>query len=150
MEHPPSVAQLVLQHHRALLWADRLRRAAGADDEERRQVTADFLAYFYGEVVGNMREQEALLFSAASRDQCAALERTLREHDQKIATARRLVEALAIGAPSGGLLREVATRMHEHVCAEEERLYPTLLRTLDRPERVRQALEGERPEWRLG
>jgi hypothetical protein len=71
-------------------------------------VTADVLAYFHGEVVGNMREQEALLFSAANRDQCAALERTLREHDQKIATARRLVEALAIGAPSGGLLREVA------------------------------------------
>jgi hemerythrin HHE cation binding domain-containing protein len=150
MAYSPSVTQLVLQHHRALGWSERLRRAAEADEEERRRVAADFLAYFYGAVVRAIREQGALLISATGWERPADLERTLREHDAKIATARRLVGALAVGTSSAGLLRELATLIDEHVRAEEQRLYPTLVRTLDRQERVRRALEAEQPAWQMG
>ena len=150
MDRFAQMAPLVHHHHRGYEWGIRLCHAADGGDEERRQTAEGFLAYFYGESLAHMREEESALFPLLGSDESGDLQLTLREHDAISAGARRLADALDGGVPEGESLRALGMLVREHIRREERRLYPAAARSIERRQRLRDALETEHPEFHLG
>lgn len=128
MRRHPSLAPLSRDHHRALVLAQRLRRA---DEADAAAAAEAFLEHWIEEERQHFRlEEEVLLpaYAAFGDPDHPAVIRPLVDHVR----IRRDVERLAAGADPE-LLHEVGERLAGHVRLEENELFPLVERTLPEP-----------------
>jgi hypothetical protein len=122
MAHDRRWTPLFRHHRQASEWGAELMRAAEGSSEERRRTSEAFLAYFYGQALGAIREDEATLLPLLGRDESGDVQRALRGHEALSVSARRLGDALAHGAPDGALLRGTGRLIRDHLSHRERAL----------------------------
>jgi hemerythrin-like domain-containing protein len=128
MKRHPALAPLSRDHHRELVQARRLRKAAGGDAASRLAAADDYVVSFFSETVAHFRHEEEDLFPLYARH-CGStplLERILREHMQLHGLARALRSEVAAGDVVPETLRELGDLLHEHVRIEERELFETI------------------------
>jgi hemerythrin-like domain-containing protein len=122
-----SLVPLSHDHHRTLLHARQLRRAAEGGIAVRREGAASFLRFFASEAVRHFRQEEERLFpllvDAPDRAE-ELLVRALLEHQRLHAIVARLGGGLSIGGADAELMREIADLLESHTRFEERRLFP--------------------------
>ena len=126
MKRHPALIPLSHDHHRALVEARRLRRAAAGPAPA---ATAEaFLRFFAEETVRHFREEEELVFPTVA--DCGEarefLVQALLEHQRLHALAARLQQQVEGGESVAGLMRQVGELLEAHVRLEERRLFPVI------------------------
>jgi iron-sulfur cluster repair protein YtfE (RIC family) len=126
----PALVPLSEEHHHELAHARRLRRAAGAEPEQRLAVASAYVDAFFAETVEHFRREEEILFPLYVRHagSTPVLERILREHME----LHGLVRALRIEAAAGDIppeaLKRLGDLLHDHVRVEERVLFAEIAR----------------------
>jgi iron-sulfur cluster repair protein YtfE (RIC family) len=126
----PALVPLSEEHHHELAHARRLRRAAGAEPEQRLAVASAYVDAFFREAVEHFRREEEILFPLYVRHagSTPVLERILREHME----LHGLVRALRIEAAAGDIppeaLKRLGDLLHDHVRVEERVLFAEIAR----------------------
>jgi iron-sulfur cluster repair protein YtfE (RIC family) len=126
----PALVPLSEEHHHELAHARRLRRAAGAEPEQRLAVASAYVDAFFRETVEHFRREEEILFPLYVRHagSTPVLERILREHME----LHGLVRALRIEAAAGDIppeaLKRLGDLLHDHVRVEERVLFAEIAR----------------------
>jgi quercetin dioxygenase-like cupin family protein/hemerythrin len=126
MKRHPALIPLSHDHHRALVEARRLRRAA--DTSESAAAATAFLRFFADETIRHFREEEELLFPSV-RDLEEAhdlLVQALLEHQHLHALAARLERLVSTGGEVGETMRELGRLLEAHVRLEERELFPLI------------------------
>jgi quercetin dioxygenase-like cupin family protein/hemerythrin-like domain-containing protein len=122
-----SLVPLSHDHHRTLLHARQLRRAAEGGIAVRREGVASFLRFFASEAVRHFRQEEERLFPLLvdTPDRVEELVvRALLEHQRLHAIVARLGGGLSTGTADAELMREIADLLESHTRFEERRLFP--------------------------
>jgi quercetin dioxygenase-like cupin family protein/hemerythrin-like domain-containing protein len=122
-----SLVPLSHDHHRTLLHARQLRRAAEGGIAVRREGVASFLRFFASEAVRHFRQEEERLFPLLvdTPDRVEELVvRALLEHQRLHAIVARLGGGLSTGGADAELMREIADFLESHTRFEERRLFP--------------------------
>jgi len=118
-----SLVPLSHDHHRTLVRARQLRRAADGDIAVRREGAASFLRFFASEAVRHFRQEEERLFpllvDAPDRVEDLVVQ-ALLEHQR----LRAIVARLSTGGADAELMREIADLLESHTRFEERRLFP--------------------------
>ncbi len=133
MTHPPlkrhrALVPLSREHFNGLVQARRLRAAADAGPDERRQAGADFLAHWSAEMSDHFDDEERLLgplLGAADR------RRLLAEHARVRALAEQVRIHDARVVPTAECLRALGTLLEEHIRWEEREVFERLQREAD-------------------
>lgn len=129
MKRHSSLVPLSHDHHRTLVHARQLRRAAEGDIAVRREGAASFLRFFAGEAVRHFRQEEERLFpllvDAPDRVENLVVQ-ALLEHQRLHAIVARLGAGLSTGVADAELMREIADLLESHTRFEERRLFPLL------------------------
>lgn len=144
MKRHPALIPLSHDHHRALVEARRLRRAAAGPAAA---ATAEaFLRFFADVTVRHFREEEELVFPAVvdCEEARELLVQALLEHQRLHALAARLQRQLEGGGSVGGLMRELGELLEAHVRLEERRLFPVIEELLSEAARTEPANAGGR------
>jgi quercetin dioxygenase-like cupin family protein len=126
MKRHPALIPLSHDHHRALVEARRLRRAAaGAAPAAAAEA---FLRFFADATVRHFHEEEELLFPSVvdCEEARELLVQALLEHQRLHALAARLRHELASGDSLVGLMRQLGELLEAHVRFEERRLFPVI------------------------
>jgi Hemerythrin HHE cation binding domain len=127
MKRDPALVSLSHDHHQALFVARALRRATAATSTDAR---AAFLAYWDGHGRTHFRLEEEILLPAYAGHgdpHHPLVARALCEH---VAIRHRADETARTLAPSTVGLRELGSRVAEHVRFEERELFPLIERAL--------------------
>jgi hemerythrin-like domain-containing protein len=136
----PALAPLSEDHHRELVQARRLRRAAGAPADERLAAGAEYATLFFTDTVGHFRREEEDVFplyaAHAGRDD-PVLARVLREHMELHGLARALRAEVAAGDVLPETLRALGDLLHDHVRLEERELFASIQRVVPAAELAR-------------
>ena len=124
MRRHASLVALSHDHHRALVEARRLRRAAAADEDPTAAV-ASFLRFFYAVTVPHFREEEETLFPLVVDSDAARplLVEALLDHQRLHALAAALA-----GPADARRMREMGERLEAHVRLEERQFFPLIER----------------------
>jgi len=132
MKRHPALVPLSHDHHRALVAARRLRRAADAPDAARSEAAAAFLRFFAEDTIPHFREEEEQLFPSVVEfeETRELLVEALVEHQRLHGLAARLRHAAANGEHPAEVMRELAVLLESHVRGEERRLFPLIERLL--------------------
>lgn len=130
MKRHRALVPLSHDHHRALVEARRLRRAAGGSDPE---AAAAFLRFFARESREHFREEEEALFPlvVGFPEAREPLARALLEHQRVRALAALLQRRLDGGGDVAESMRELGELLESHVRYEERLLFPLIERLLD-------------------
>ncbi len=127
MKRHSSLVPLSHDHHRTLVHARQLRRAAEDDIAVRREGAASFLRFFASEAVRHFRQEEERLFpllvDAPDRVEDLVVQ-ALLEHQRLHAIVARLGAGLSSGVADAELMRETADLLESHTRFEERRLFP--------------------------
>jgi quercetin dioxygenase-like cupin family protein/hemerythrin-like domain-containing protein len=122
-----SLVPLSRDHHRTLVHARRLRRAANGDIAGRREGAASFLRFFANEAVRHFRQEEERLFplliDTPGRVEDLVVQ-ALLEHQRLHAIVARLGGGLSTGSADAELMRQIADLLESHTRFEERRLFP--------------------------
>lgn len=122
-----TLIPLTHDHHHALAQARRLRDVAATDDEtQRRNMTNDFINFYFGRAVRHFHEEEELFF-APLVDHPEAGElvvRAVQDHLRLHALVRTVKRQLSAGEADKEVLEQIATLLTEHVRFEEQELFP--------------------------
>jgi quercetin dioxygenase-like cupin family protein/hemerythrin len=144
MKRHPALVPLSHDHHRALVEARRLRRAATA----RAPVAAAdaFLRFFADVTVRHFREEEELLFPSLVDSEQARelLVQALLEHQRLHALAAQLRQQLAGGESVASVMRQLGELLEAHVRLEERQLFPLIERRLQEAALTEIELRGGR------
>jgi hypothetical protein len=127
MRRDPALVSLSHDHHQALFVARALRRATRETTAEAR---AGFLAYWNAHGRTHFRLEEEILLPAYARHGDAhhpLVARVLCDH---VAIRHRAGELAGAATPSPFILRELGTRLADHVRLEERVLFPLIERAL--------------------
>jgi hemerythrin-like domain-containing protein/quercetin dioxygenase-like cupin family protein len=130
MKRHAALIPLSHDHHRALVEARRLRRAAAGPAPV---ATAEsFLRFFADVTVHHFREEEELVFPSVADCEEARelLVQALLEHQRLHALAARLQQQLEGGESVAGLMRQLGELLGAHVRLEERRLFPLIEKLL--------------------
>lgn len=121
----PALIPLSHDHHRALVEARRLRRAADSDDDPAPAAGA-FAGFFTAVSVPHFREEEETLFPlvAASEEARPLVVEALLAHQR----LRALVAELSRSVDPRAAMREIGALLEAHVRAEERELFPLIER----------------------
>jgi quercetin dioxygenase-like cupin family protein len=124
MKRHPALIPLSHDHHRALVEARRLRRAAAGPEP----AAEAFLRFFTDVTVRHFREEEELLFPSVVDCEGARelLVQALLEHQRLHALAARMQQQLAGGDSLVGVMRQLGELLEAHVRLEERRLFPVI------------------------
>lgn len=128
MARHEALVPLTHDHHHFLAHARRMQAAVTEDDSIRRRAADDFVSFYLGKGLRNMREEQELFFPAAFRDSRAhdlvlrAVEDHLEIHD----AAKRLQRELSTGEISSDTLGEIADILPRHVRFEEGEVFPAI------------------------
>ena len=120
MKRDPALVPLSHDHHQALFVAQALRRANEATAPEAR---ARFAAYWAEHGQPHFRLEEEVLLPAFARygdSHHPLVAQALCDH----VAIRRLAGEVELASPAG--LRELGTRLVEHVRLEERELFPLI------------------------
>jgi hemerythrin-like domain-containing protein len=137
----PTLTPLSRDHHRELLQARRMRRAADRDAASRLAAADAFIASFFSETVAHFRREEEELFPLYVRHvgSTPLLERILREHMQLHGLVRALRSEVAASDVAPETLRELGDLLHDHVRIEERELFEEIQRVVPAAELARLA-----------
>jgi hemerythrin-like domain-containing protein len=142
MKRHPGLRALSEHHHHALIAALAMRRAGQAPPEQRlkqaRQAANEFLR-FWGETGSrHFREEEEFLLPAYSRhkqlDEDLEVMAMLAEHAAIRARVFALEQARQNDRAIATILSELGPLLTRHVRREEDRIFPTIERTLSEEE----------------
>lgn len=142
-----AIAELSRDHHKALLQAIALKRAT---DETAAQVAANFNEFFEREGNLHFQIEDQVLLPTYAR--YAGLEVTvdpivvqvMHEHVE----LRALAMQVADGEADAVLLRELGSRLDDHVRLEERKLFPKIQERLSEDQLVKLAAAVLRAETR--
>jgi hemerythrin-like domain-containing protein len=128
----PALVPFSHDHHHELAHARRLRKAAGAGEDERLAAGKAYAEAFFSETVEHFRREEEALFPLYVRHagRTALLERILREHMQLHGLARALRSEAATGDVAPETLTALAGLLDDHVRAEERELFEEIQRVV--------------------
>lgn len=132
MRRSAALAGLSREHHRELVHARHLLRAAEDGPEQRLKVAAAYVEAFLGETVAHFRREEEVLFPAYARraGSTPVLERILQEHMQLHGLVRTLQAGVAAGDVEPEALHALGRLLREHVRVEERELFEEIQRAL--------------------
>ncbi len=136
MKRHPALVPVSRQHHDLLTLALEIRRdmpdpAADRDGFDR--FAAGALGYFDEHVVRHFNAEERVLFAAArtlSHDAAALIDEVSWQHEDLCDLIERIRERLDDPIEARRLLLIFGAMLRGHVRAEEDRLFPTLERTV--------------------
>jgi hemerythrin-like domain-containing protein len=115
MKRHPALIPLSHDHHRALVEARRLRRAA--DAPESAAAATGFLRFFADETIPHFRQEEELLFPSVLdlEEARELLVRALLEHQRLHALTARLQQLVDTGGEVDETMRELGLLLEAHV-----------------------------------
>ncbi len=136
MARHEALIPLTHDHHHFLAHARRLEAAVSEDDAGRRRAADDFVSFYLGKGLRNMREEQELFLPAAFRDGRAheVILRAVEEHLEIHGLAKRLQRELSTGEISLETLSELAKMLTRNVRFEEEELFPAIERAVPHDE----------------
>lgn len=136
MKRHPALVPLSHDHHRELVQARRLRRAAGASPAARAAAGAAYADAFFRDTIAHFRREEEQLFPLYARrtGRTPTLDRILAEHMQLIGLAHALRAEAAAGDVGAERLRQLADLLAAHVRVEERELFEEIQRVLSEDE----------------
>lgn len=124
-----ALIPLTHDHHHALAQARRLRDISEHSDvTERRNLTNDFLNFYFGRAIRHFHEEEELFF-APLIDEPRAQElvvRAVSDHLRLHALVRAMKRQLSDGEADPDTLARISQLLTEHVRFEEQQLYPLI------------------------
>lgn len=126
-----ALVPLTHDHHHALAQARRLKDVAGMESEsDRRNVTNDFVNFYFGRAVRHFHEEEELFFAPLIDDAEGhdLVVRAVSEHLRLHAMVRTMKRQLSDGEADPDLLGKISDLMTEHVRFEEKELFPLVER----------------------
>jgi hemerythrin-like domain-containing protein len=130
MKRHPALLPLSRDHHKGLVQALRLRRAAAAGDPSARLAAArEFVAFFRSEERVHLRDEEEELFPLFLRHvrpQPAPLREARVQHVQLEGFARKLGIAVAAGIADQVTLDATGELLDAHIRLEERQLFPLI------------------------
>lgn len=129
MTRHAALVPLSHDHHHFLAHANRMREAAGQDSAARRLAADDYVSFYLGKGLRNLREEQELFFPATffANDEVRSLVlRALAAHLAMCHQTHRLQEELATGEIDPALLEQVAEILNEHVRFEEGELFTAI------------------------
>ena len=118
----PALQQLSRDHHHALVVAQRLKRADEANGHEARD---GFLAYWNDEGRHHFRQEEEILLPACAEYldvQQPVVGKVLTDH----VLIRHLADLVSGEDPQPTLLRDLGSRLEQHIRCEERELFPLI------------------------
>lgn len=122
-----SLVPLTHDHHHALAQARRLHDASKLEDvTERRNITNDFLNFYFGRAVRHFHEEEELFFAPLVDHPEAGdfVARAVGDHLRLHALVRTIKRQLSDGEADQALLDQISRLLIEHVRWEEQVLFP--------------------------
>lgn len=147
MTRHQALVPLAHDHHHFLAHARRMEEAASGDDSVRRRAADDFVSFYLGKGLRNMREEEELFFPAAffADDQARPLIlRALGGHLEIHDRTHLLQKELATGDISPQTLENLAEILTQNVRFEEGELFPIIETAVPDEELHRLATAGRR------
>lgn len=143
-----ALIPLAHDHHHFLAHARRMQEAAASGDEAaRRRAADDFVSFYLGKVLRNMREEQELFFPAAFFGDERARPLVLKAfggHLELYHKTHQLQAELSTGKISAEMLEVVAEILAEHVRLEEKELFPVLETAIGDEELQRLGSSGRR------
>jgi hemerythrin-like domain-containing protein/quercetin dioxygenase-like cupin family protein len=136
MKRHSALTPLSRDHHHALVEAQRLRRAASAD-EGRLRAADRFVGFFARDTVAHFREEEEVVFPVLlrwSHEPPELLVRALVEHQRIHELVHRLRRGIDEGEVAAGTLLETGELLEAHIRMEERELFPLIERLLPEEE----------------
>lgn len=121
----PAIVKLSQDHHQALMEAIKLKRAS---DENSAAVAAAFVEWFDADCQHHFEVEEQVLLPGyldligVENSVEPVVVQVLREHVE----LRSLIERLRRGGAATALVREVGSRLDDHVRLEERQLFPKI------------------------
>ena len=146
MKRHGALIGLSHDHHRGLVQARRLRRAAGGDPPDQGAAAA-FLEFFARDTRWHFRDEEERFFPLlvdADRPATEPLARALLEHQQLYALVSKLEGEVAAGDACEATMRQLAQALEEHIRFEERTLFPLIEKVVPE-ERLRRLEEPRGP-----
>lgn len=146
MARHEALIPLTHDHHHFLAHARRMQAAVSEDEAARRRAADDFVSFYLGKGLRNMREEQELFFPGASSDDRAralvlrAVEEHLEIHDR----THRLQRELASGEISSETLGGLAELLTKHVRFEEGELFPAIEEAIPHEDLLRLGTIGRR------
>ena len=122
-----ALIPLTHDHHHALAQARRLRDASKLSDvTERRNLTNDFVNFYFGRAIRHFHEEEELFFAPLIDEPRATdlVVRAVSDHLRLHALVRAVKRQLADGEADADTLTAIADLLTEHVRFEEQQLFP--------------------------
>ena len=134
MRRHPGLRGLSDDHHRGLVNARRLKRAAAAEEAERADAAGKFLGFWRADTRLHFREEEDVLLPVLARHagnlSHPSVVEMLTQHARIRGLAMDLEDELGRRGVRGETLRELGERLEAHIRLEERRVFPYIEETL--------------------
>ncbi len=140
MTRHEALVPLTHDHHHFLAHSNRMQEAASQDSAARRLAADDYVSFYLGKGLRNMREEHELFFPATffASDQARALVlRALAAHLEMYHQTHRLQQELATGDIAPASLEQLAQILKEHVRFEESELFTAIQHAIPEDELLR-------------
>ncbi len=147
MTRHEALVPLTHDHHHFMAHSRRMQEAASGEDTDRRRAADDYVSFYLGKGLRNLREEQELFFPAAffAGEQARALVlKALGAHLEMHDKTHQLQRELATGSITAESLTVVAEILTEHVRLEEEELFPVIESTVEDAELKRLGASGRR------
>lgn len=147
MARHEALIPLTHDHHHFLAHGRRMQEAAAGEQAARRRAADDFVSFYLGKGLRNMREEHELFLPAAffADDQVRPLVmRAVSGHMELSHRTHQLQAELATGDITTGALEGLAEILEEHVRFEETELYPAIESAVPEEELRRLGSTGRR------
>lgn len=141
-----ALIPLTHDHHHFLAHSRRMQEAVSGDDAVRRKAADDFVSFYLGKALRNMREEQELFFPAAFANDRARplILKAVEEHFDIHDRTHRLQEELFSGEVSPETLGRLAEVLTAHVRYEEGELFSAIEEAVPDEELVRLGTSGRR------
>jgi hypothetical protein len=147
MTRHEALIPLTHDHHHFLAHATRMQEAATQDAAARRLAADDYVSFYLGKGLRNLREEQELFFPAAffAGDQARALVlRALAGHLEMCHQTHHLQEELSTGEIATASLEQLADILRAHVRLEEQELFTIIQHAVSEKELHRLGQAGRR------
>lgn len=142
-----ALIPLTHDHHHALAQARRLRDVSKlVDVTERRNLTNDFVNFYFGRAIRHFHEEEELFFAPLIDEPRAQdlVVRAVSDHLRLHALVRTVKRQLSDGEADPDTLVKIADLLTEHVRFEEQKLFPLVEELLPADHLSDLAISGRR------
>lgn len=123
LKRHPGLTSLSREHFNGLVQVRRLRQAADADAQQRREALVGFLTNWSTEMAAHFDDEERLLGPLMNSEDH---QRLLADHARVRAWAAEARDRAIVAEPGSEWMREVATFLEQHIRWEERECYEHL------------------------